>query len=217
MIKIKLPDFSLQFNYRDLNDFRDDLMTFPGGIYFLCDKYQNYLYIGKSKNTYNRLLQHRRSKFSDEVSEVKVIFEDNPSYRDILETYAIMEFGPLYNIDKVYKDNKGSKVREILSFLYEEELYLEERISDLRMMRDEMVTEITPPTISRPFGHFGEDSESESLRYRDSLEALFLFRENYDIEDEYELQEIKRELEETLEELSKLRNVIRRYTEDLRV
>lgn len=217
MIKINLPDYSLEFNVSGLQEFRDDLQLFPGGIYFLFNDLNECIYIGKSKNLYARLLQHRRGRFSKELEYIKVIYEDNPSYRDILETYAIMTFDPKYNLDKVYKDNEGESVRDDLSGLFYEKEELEISLYELKDKRRDLVKSITPPVVQGTYNYFGDDSETDNRRYRDSLEALFMFRETYDIDNEYDLLIIEKEIEEYEYELDRIKSRINELLEGLKV
>lgn len=73
-----------------------------GAVYFLYNKYDELIYIGKSENLAFRLWQHRKGKastrhFHEEIEHVKYIRVDSPSFRTCLEGLFIQHLRPREN------------------------------------------------------------------------------------------------------------------------
>jgi hypothetical protein len=96
------------------------------GIYTFLSKEQEILYVGKTVKLLNRIRQH----LTDEKEWKKDIFYvdfmkcDNETDREILETYCINYFNPIYNLDKVYNVKPSIQIelpitdRYLLSEIY---------------------------------------------------------------------------------------------------
>lgn len=81
------------------------------GVYFLYSDQEVLLYIGKSSNIKTRLIAHIKGitntkDFHEEIAKIRFIKEECPTMTEILETYYINKFHPLYNEKKVYIDSQ---------------------------------------------------------------------------------------------------------------
>lgn len=217
MININLPNFDVEFEYNDLPTKRKALQLFPGGIYFLYNYKDECLYIGKSKQIYNRLRGHSVSKFIGEVSYVRIIHEDNPSFRDILETYAIMTFNPKYNIDKVFVDNNASGIRQRISDLHLEKEELSYILNDLESARDDLLITITPPSRRRYNNNFDPDGEELTEGFYEYLEDLEEYHSNFDLDDIHELKSLEDDIESTSAEIKSINEEITKLLRRLQV
>ena len=88
-----------------------------GGVYFLYSKDGDLLYVGRSVNVKQRLIDHlmggsgNTKQFSDEISNVKGFYVYDIADQEIYETYAIKTLRPKYNrakTDKVRGNYKQS-------------------------------------------------------------------------------------------------------------
>ena len=99
MINITLPAFvSLQLN---------KLTRVKGkfGVYVILDKNESPLYVGKGE-LFDRLTQHvKRGKttlFRRYIKTIRYFEVNDPTEREIYETYLINELKPPFNSSKVY-------------------------------------------------------------------------------------------------------------------
>lgn len=76
-------------------------------VYCLWDKEER-IYIGRTNNLKNRLYQHRKDSEDDvfdwklNVNNITYFKCSNVADSDIIETYLINKFNPIYNKDKIY-------------------------------------------------------------------------------------------------------------------
>jgi len=137
-INITLPDDKLTFNRYDYKRVREELKTRQAGVYFLYDKDDRLLYVGKTNNLRTRLLQHFRGHdvakdFYRLIDHVTVYFVNNEFEREIYETYAINTYKPLYNTAKAYYHDNSEKRTEVelkIRELEEEAAEIEEDLFD---------------------------------------------------------------------------------------
>lgn len=217
MININLPKINEAFLFEDIREHSDYLHMFPGGIYMLYNVDDVCIYIGKSKQLYKRLRSHRSSMFADEIYRVEVICEDNPSYRDILETYAIMTYSPTYNRDKLYEDNNGDFVRMRIDGLH---LDLEGYLTikhDLEAEYSELEEIITPPSKRSFNNNFDPHGTELSGSFYDYLEAVNDFNSNVSFYDYFELERTASEIEEVESDIMDVKNEIDRLLRSLQV
>lgn len=133
-ITITMPNLSLEFPAVLFRKHYETL-TKTGGIYFLYDKDELLLYVGQTKNFYNRLSHHLAGRdnsrwFYDQIHTIRLYYVDEPYEREVYETFAINEYKPAYNSSKVFGKSKSSS-----------EIIAEERINSLRDERRSLVSE----------------------------------------------------------------------------
>ncbi|MFE8697421.1 nucleotide excision repair endonuclease [Cytobacillus sp. FJAT-53684] len=79
-----------------------------GGLILFFDKNEDLLFVGKARKLRQRVKKHFEDTVSpikqhrDEVNKIAVCFVEDPTERDIYETYIINKLKAKYNIDKVY-------------------------------------------------------------------------------------------------------------------
>lgn len=182
-IVITLPEERLRFHYRELYS-NKILVRDMAGVYLLYDRKGKLLYVGKSVNLRDRLLDHIKgvgnsSAFFRDIHEILVYFCDDPMEREIYETYLINKLKPVYNRSKVYH---AEKITELEDRVYE----IEEELNALRYEKLEIQSLL-------------EEYDEEDDMYYDQTEALgehlFLIRS---------LREIKRERRALIKERAKL-------------
>lgn len=210
-IKIEIPGVDLTFKYDCLGCYREELRINPGGVYAFYGEDGTCLYIGKSKTLHSRLRSHVGSEFMDVGVYVDVRFVQNPSERDIYETYLIMEFLPKFNKDKVYKPPKSPLLYDQLDEMYADMGRIDTLIYDVEDAIEIIERELKPPG-SRPYlNNFDTDSSDMSDAFGGYLMELdyFYSKDNTDIEQEllmkeqelYELHEDKSHLKKSIEDI----------------
>lgn len=107
MLEIKMPAVTKSIRYTTKKDVLSALDRTGGGVYFLYGTADSLLYIGKTVSFRDRIADHirglgRSNLFSRQIERIEVYRIDDGMSRDIIETFAITEYRPLYNIDKVY-------------------------------------------------------------------------------------------------------------------
>lgn len=107
----------LKFDLTIKKENHNKIPTRPG-IYVLYDKDNQVLYVGKSNSLRNRVKQHfyghnnsRTNVYANKYESVSLIFCDELTLLDELETRVIQRLRPLLNIDKVnYEIHKKIEV-----------------------------------------------------------------------------------------------------------
>jgi predicted GIY-YIG superfamily endonuclease len=150
-INITMPDDKLTFKRYDYKNVKEILKNKPSGVYFLYDKNDELLYVGKTKNFRGRLLAHFRGRdascaFYKLIDYVVVYFVGDEYEREVYETYAINTFQPLFNKSKTYYEDKTDQLFEI-----------EERIRELEEEKDEIESDLIDSSMIDK--DFEEDSQ----------------------------------------------------------
>lgn len=106
-INITLPNVEFKFRRWELPNFRSKLKNIAG-VYVIKDDVGAVLYVGKSKNVYLRLRNHRAgdgtsAEFAPLIAHFEVIPVEQPEELDIYETHAINTLHPKFNRDKVFR------------------------------------------------------------------------------------------------------------------
>jgi excinuclease UvrABC nuclease subunit len=78
-------------------------------VYFFRDSNNTLLYIGKTNNLESRYENHLKDNKSwrSVIHSIEYLEIPNITDREILETYCINKFNPLFNIDKVYGEESS--------------------------------------------------------------------------------------------------------------
>lgn len=105
LILINQPDIDFTFNCQDYKNYLTYIKN-KSGLYLIYNKEDELLYIGKAKNLYSRIISHLNgsSNLKDiyhNFYKVKMIFVNDPLYRELYETYMINTLKPLLNVEKV--------------------------------------------------------------------------------------------------------------------
>lgn len=109
MIKIQMPKLSPKIQKDEI----DSIPSFVSGIYFLYNKHNDLLYVGKSKNLQSRIADHIKGRtntsyFSKEISYIRYSPVASLMECEIYETYFINTLNPKYNKEKVYNETEYS-------------------------------------------------------------------------------------------------------------
>lgn len=106
-------------SYFDPRDFQIELKKIRDkqhGVYLFLNKYNEALYVGRSKEIKTRLLNHftgnskNTKHFIMEINSVSLFETENDEYLSELESYLIKEFNPKYNQMKNNKTNLRKKL-----------------------------------------------------------------------------------------------------------
>jgi excinuclease UvrABC nuclease subunit len=91
---------------------KSEIQTIPpkkAGLYFMYDKDNKLLYIGKSTNLKVRVKQHVKGHefqtaylFAEEIEKISIVFITCPMELDIYETYLINTLKPTWNEKKTF-------------------------------------------------------------------------------------------------------------------
>lgn len=83
------------------------------GVYYLYNKDEVLIYIGKSKNVKSRIKQHfASSRFKADIFKISYFIVETSVELDIYETYLIDKFKPIHNIGKTfYKTDERDELR----------------------------------------------------------------------------------------------------------
>lgn len=73
-------------------------------VYFFKNKEKELLYIGKTYNLKNRLYQHLNdvNDWKSSIYYIDYMIVENETDRDLIETYCINLYDPIYNKDKIF-------------------------------------------------------------------------------------------------------------------
>jgi predicted GIY-YIG superfamily endonuclease len=99
------------------------------GVYFLFDKEDKLLYIGKSNNIGNRLYAHysptisRFEGIQDVFAKVRAIKISSPTRRNHFEKYLIEKYKPIFNVKHSETYEKSLQEKELERFEYERNYY----------------------------------------------------------------------------------------------
>lgn len=166
MIKIEPPHKTATVPVGEIGGIKGDF----GGVYVFKDRFDNVLYVGKTRRFKKRLAEHLRGAgrsklFSQHIFTVDLYKLREDYEREIYETYMIDRLSPKYNIDKVYR-----KENEIVADIKLEIDRLESRQFELNEEMEEIV---------RNFGRdYEEDSEDEYDYYDEDYLALLMLGED---------------------------------------
>jgi excinuclease UvrABC nuclease subunit len=122
MIKIDIPQPDISITERDQNPTGDEPIIKPiygfidfhkiprdkGGIFLFYNINDELLFVGKARKLRQRIKKHFEDNVSpikthrDEVYRIDVCIVEDPTDREIYETYIINKLRSKYNIDKVF-------------------------------------------------------------------------------------------------------------------
>lgn len=143
MIKIELPEKYITVYKDKIKSYKPKLKN-KNGVYLIYDENKELLYVGKTKDFYERLYSHVRGKygsdkFEDYIEFIDVYIVNCPYEREIYETYTINEFLPAFNTFKNYKnqDEIYYEIDERISELTEEKEMLEQELLWLNDLNEE--------------------------------------------------------------------------------
>nr|WP_249310395.1 nucleotide excision repair endonuclease [Bacillus sp. FJAT-49736] len=100
----KEPKISNQYGFTDFRLIPRD----KGGIILFYNVRGELLFVGKARKLRQRVMKHFEDNVSpikghrDEIHKVSVFFVEDPTERDIYETYIINKLQAKYNVDKVF-------------------------------------------------------------------------------------------------------------------
>ncbi|MDF1510860.1 nucleotide excision repair endonuclease [Robertmurraya sp. DFI.2.37] len=119
----------ISFNVGEVKNYTSELKKVTG-VYVFFDKFENPVYIGKSKDLYGRVISHINGKSEKpkikELSRLCKIYKiEDYAMADIYETYLINELKPLLNIDK-------ATYGDFIKMAEEELVEVDCRIDDLK-------------------------------------------------------------------------------------
>lgn len=107
-----------------------------GGFYYFYDKYDEIIYVGKTKCFHKRFMSHRRkSYFFAHVSKIRAYHVSDEVERDIYETYFINAYRPQYNIAKKWDSAAETDYLEDIALI-------EEELAELESERDALMEEL---------------------------------------------------------------------------
>ncbi|UOY93353.1 nucleotide excision repair endonuclease [Ectobacillus sp. JY-23] len=79
-----------------------------GGIFMFYNKQEELLFAGKARKLRQRIKKHFEDNVSpmkpyrEEVYKIRVCIIEDPTERDIYETYIVNKYRAKYNVDKVF-------------------------------------------------------------------------------------------------------------------
>jgi predicted GIY-YIG superfamily endonuclease len=151
-----------------------------GGVYVFKDRFDNVLYVGKTRRFKKRLSEHLRGHgrskiFSQHIFTADLYALAEEYEREIYETYMIDRLKPKYNVDKVYR-----KEDEITADIKVKIDRLEARQFELTEESDEIIENFSRDRAEEAedgCGYYDEDYLAllrlgEDLRGVERLEAI---------------------------------------------
>jgi hypothetical protein len=137
VFNIKLPKPTKTIRVTTKNDVFTALKRTGGGVYFLYGSGGSLLYIGKTNSFRSRIADHLRGDgrsklFARQIEMVRLYRVDDGMWRDMLETYCINTYRPIYNSSKVYDDNDSAFEYYELSRLLGERDDAKDRMREIR-------------------------------------------------------------------------------------
>jgi len=192
-IIITLPNEQMRFTKWELRN-NEMVARDTSGVYLLYDKKGNLLYVGKSGNLRRRLLSHisghgTSKTFSRYIHDIQVYFCDDPTERELYETYLINKLKPKYNTAKAYYNEDEERNDEVSK--WEEKLHeIDYRLHKLREERREIRRQIW------------EGNFSDFIDYEYDYDC----EENYPIEDLGGMLWLIERLKRVRAEIARLKN-----------
>jgi excinuclease UvrABC nuclease subunit len=98
------PEMSNIYGFTDFHLIPRD----KGGIFMFYNQNKELLFVGKARKLRPRIKKHFEDSVSavkdhrDEITRIEVCVVEEPTHREIYETYIINESKSKYNIDKVF-------------------------------------------------------------------------------------------------------------------
>lgn len=201
-IVITLPNEQMRFTKWELRG-DEMLVRNAAGVYLLYDKKGSLLYVGKSGNLRKRLLSHVRghgasSRFFREIHDIQVYFCDDPTERELYETYLINNLKPRYNTAKAYyiEEDRDKELTKLEENLHE----IDCRLRDLREERKELRRQIW------------KESYSDFVDY----EYVNDYEDGYPVEDLGNMLWLVKRLKQVRAEIAKLKNEQRKIRAKIR-
>jgi hypothetical protein len=107
-LSIEIPQDIITINKNDI-----EKISNKKGVYYLYNKDEKLIYIGKSKNVKSRIKQHlASSRFKAEIFKISYFIVETSVEIDIYETYLIDKFKPIHNVGKTfYKTDERDELR----------------------------------------------------------------------------------------------------------
>ncbi|MBW3113504.1 GIY-YIG nuclease family protein [Bacillus sp. MCCB 382] len=166
MIKIEPPHKTETVAVNNFEGIRENF----GGVYVFKDRFNNVLYVGKTRRFKKRLSEHlrgygRSKLFSQHIYTADLYTLREEYDREIYETYMIDRLNPKYNVDKVYR-----KENEIVADIKEKIDRLEARQFELVEESDEIIENFNRD--------YDEESEDDYECYDEDYLALLRLGED---------------------------------------
>jgi excinuclease UvrABC nuclease subunit len=104
IFKQDTPEESNVYGFTDFHQITRE----KGGIFMFYNADNELLFVGKARKIRQRIKKHFEDTVSvmknhrDEVTKIEVYIVDDPTDREIYETYAVNTLKAKYNVDKVF-------------------------------------------------------------------------------------------------------------------
>lgn len=132
------------------------------GVYVMYDISGVCLYVGKTKDFIKRIRQHaRQSYFYSSIEYVEFYHVSSEYKKDIIETYLINEFRPIYNKAKAYYLQRD--LEEKLAEIEDEEHSVRSQINDIKYSIPQSVIDGLHPVL--------DDYEIEAINFEEKVDG----------------------------------------------